>query len=134
VLNHKTFQIFSLLSEAEAFLEKSPEATDAVDVKMSNSKELTPEKADIEQRVNSDSGIMSIMYSAAKKVAVVGIVYFVGYMNWSVAWLICPLLFSVIRDQFRSQHNIRREVAKASALANDKDVILARLNDLPAWV
>lgn len=106
---------------------------DVVDDKMSNSKELTAEKAELEKRCN-DSGIMSIIYSAAKKVAVVGIVYFVGYMNWSVAWLICPLLLSVIRDQFRSQHDIRREVAKASALANDKDVILARLNDLPAWV
>lgn len=100
---------------------------------MSNSKELTSDKAELERRVE-DGGIMSIIYSAAKKVAVVGIVYFVGYMNWSVAWLICPLLLSVIRDQFRSQHNIRREVAKASATANDKDVILARLNDLPAWV
>lgn len=102
---------------------------------MSNSKELSAEKAELEKRVsNGDDGVMSIIYSAAKKVAVVGIVYFVGYMNWSVAWLICPLLLSVMREQFRSQHNIRREVAKASAVANDKDVILARLNDLPAWV
>lgn len=100
---------------------------------MSNSKELTPDKAELEKKA-CDNGVMSIIYSAFKKVAVVGIVYFVGYMNWSVAWLICPLLLSVIRDQFRNQHSIRREVAKASALANDKDVILARLNDLPAWV
>lgn len=113
---------------------KSPPEVDDVDSKMSNSKELSQEKAEIEKRVTEDGGVLSIIYSAAKKVAVVGIVYFVGYMNWSVAWLICPLLFSVLRDQFRSQHNIRREVAKASALANDKDVILARLNDLPAWV
>lgn len=111
-------------------MEKSIDETDS---KMSNSKELTPEKAEAESR-SSDGGILSIMYSAAKKVAVVGVVYFVGYMNWSVAWLICPLLLSVIRDQFRNQHDIRRQVAKASALANDKDVILARLNDLPAWV
>lgn len=55
-------------------------------------------------------------------------------MNWSVAWLLCPLMLSVIRDQYRSQHDIRRAVAKASATASDKDVILARLNDLPAWV
>ncbi|KAG5682384.1 hypothetical protein PVAND_011737 [Polypedilum vanderplanki] len=111
------------MSESDSLLEK----------KMSNSKELTPEKAEIE-KCSEDGSILSILYSAAKKVAVVGIVYFVGYMNWSVAWLICPLLLSVIRDQFRNQHNIRRQVAKASALANDKDVILARLNDLPAWV
>lgn len=39
-----------------------------------------------------------------------------------------------MRDQYRSQHDTRRAVAKASATATDKDVILARLNDLPAWV
>lgn len=50
------------------------------------------------------------------------------------AWLLCPLLLSVVRDQYRSAHDTRRAVAKASALASDKDVILARLNDLPAWV
>ena len=122
----------SLLPKDSPKTEVADKVVDETDSKMSNSKELTPEKADIES--HSDGGIVSIMYSAAKKVAVVGIVYFVGYMNWSVAWLICPLLLSVIRDQFRNQHNIRREVAKASALANDKDVILARLNDLPAWV
>lgn len=108
-------------------------AVDAVK-KMSNSKEMTAEKAEIEERARSESGLMSIVYSAAKKVAVVGIVYFVGYMNWSVAWLLCPLLLSVLREQYRSQHDIRRNVAKASANASDKEVILARLNDLPAWV
>jgi len=36
----------------------------------------------------SDEDIISIVTSAAKKVAVVGVIYFVGYMGWSVAWLI----------------------------------------------
>lgn len=100
---------------------------------MSNSKELSKEKAELDEKV-SEGGIVSIIYSAFKKIAVVGIVYFVGYMNWSVAWLLCPLLLSVIRDQLKSKHDIRRAVAKASATSSDKDVILARLNDLPAWV
>lgn len=99
---------------------------------MSNSKEL--KNLEVEQKVTEGGGIISIIYSAAKKVAVVGIVYFMGYMNISVAWLLCPLLLSVIREQVRSKHDIRRAVAKASATASDKDVILARLNDLPAWV
>lgn len=113
---------------------KNPPQVDVVDTKMANSKELSAEKAELAKRVSSGDDVMSIIYSAAKKVAVVGIVYFIGYMNWSVAWLICPLMFSVIREQLRSQHDIRREVAKASAMASDKEVILARLNDLPAWV
>lgn len=100
---------------------------------MSNSKQEKP-NVELENRVAEGGGIISIIYSAAKKVAVVGIVYFMGYMNISVAWLLCPLLLSVIREQMRSKHDIRRAVAKASATASDKEVILARLNDLPAWV
>lgn len=132
IIRSETDELLSA-KPAEAATEAVEKATDVVAKKMSNSKELNKEKAELDQKV-SDGGIMSIIYSAAKKIAVVGIVYFVGYMNWSVAWLLCPLLLSVVRDQYRSQHDIRRAVAKASATANDKDVILARLNDLPAWV
>lgn len=102
-------------------------------LEMAASKPLTEEKAEIENRMQNE-GIISIILSAAKKVAIVGAVYFMGYMNWSIAWLICPLLMSVIRDQVKSKHDVRREVAKASATASDKEVILARLHDLPAWV
>ncbi|XP_053697530.1 extended synaptotagmin-2 isoform X2 [Sabethes cyaneus] len=100
------------------------------------SKEQTPEKAEIEQAAACASGdsIGSLLYSFAKKVVTVGIIYFVGYMGWSVAWLITPVILSVARDQWRTKTETRRNVAKASALANDKEVILARLGDLPAWV
>ncbi|XP_055547885.1 extended synaptotagmin-2 isoform X2 [Wyeomyia smithii] len=97
------------------------------------SKEQTPEKAEIEKAAASDS-IGSLLYSFAKKVVTVGIIYFVGYMGWSVAWLITPVILSVARDQWRTKTETRRNVAKASALANEKEVILARLGDLPAWV
>lgn len=129
----ETDELLNSKPGAETPAETVEKPVDVTDNKMSNSKELTKEKAELEQKV-SDGGIVSIIYSAFKKIAVVGVVYLVGYMNWSVAWLLCPLLLSVVRDQYRSQHDIRRAVAKASATANDKDVILARLNDLPAWV
>lgn len=76
-------------SETDELLNSKPEespvesvekAVDVVDSKMSNSKELTKEKAELEQQV-SDGGIVSIIYSAFKKVAVVGVVYFIGYMK-----------------------------------------------------
>lgn len=83
---------------------------------------------------SSDDSIFSILYSIAKKVTVVGAIYLVGYMNWSVAWLITPIVFAVTREYWRNTSNLRREIAKASARADEKDVILARINDLPAWV
>lgn len=45
--------------------------------KMSNSKESKP-NVEAENRVIEGGGIVSIIYSAAKKVAIVGVVYFMG--------------------------------------------------------
>lgn len=66
--------------------------------------------------------------------SVVGIVYFAGYMQWSVAWFIGPVILFVLRDQWKKTSDRRRAIAKATALASEEDVVLARLNDLPAWV
>uniref|UniRef100_A0A336N0L5 CSON008990 protein n=1 Tax=Culicoides sonorensis TaxID=179676 RepID=A0A336N0L5_CULSO len=113
--------------------EKSVEMTGA-------SKELSPEKSEPK---NSDTfvdarpideGIIASVYSFAKKAATVGIVYLVGYMGWSVAWLIGPVILSVIRDQWRRQSDQKRNDAKAIATTDERRVILARLNDLPSWV
>lgn len=82
----------------------------------------------------SDDSVFNLMYSIVKKVSVVGAIYLVGYMNWSVAWLITPVILAVTREYWRKNSAIKREVAKASATANEKDVILARISDLPAWV
>ncbi|XP_041766942.1 extended synaptotagmin-2 isoform X2 [Anopheles merus] len=103
------------------------------------SKELSPEKQSAppessEVAKTKDDSITTLLYSFAKKVVTVGIIYFVGYMGWSVAWLITPVILSVARESWRKTNDTRRSVAKASALANDKEVILARLHDLPAWV
>lgn len=63
-----------------------------------------------------------------------GAVYLVGYMQWSVAWLIGPVILSVMRDQWRKESEYRRNLAKTAATSSEKDIILARLDDLPAWV
>lgn len=83
---------------------------------------------------DTDSGMSSIVYSTLKRVVVVGVIYFVGYMDWSVAWLITPLIFSVMRDQWKKKSELSRSIAIASAQANEKDVILAKITDLPSWV
>lgn len=83
---------------------------------------------------SGDDSIFTLLYTVFKKVTVVGAVYLVGYMGWSVAWLITPVVFAVTREYWRKSANLRRSIAKASAVANEKDVILARIDDLPAWV
>ncbi|XP_013167015.1 PREDICTED: extended synaptotagmin-2-B isoform X2 [Papilio xuthus] len=78
--------------------------------------------------------VLGMIYRFFKKVSIVGAVYLVGYMQWSVAWLIGPVVLSVIRDQWRRENEYRRNLAKAAASSSEKDVVLARLDDLPAWV
>ncbi|XP_030571834.1 extended synaptotagmin-2 isoform X3 [Drosophila novamexicana] len=85
-------------------------------------------------RSSDEDGIFSVLYSVGKKVAIVGSIYLVGYMGWSVAWLITPVILSVARDQLAKTSAKKRDIAKASALASEKDVILARIDELPAWV
>ncbi|KAH8311734.1 hypothetical protein KR044_007758, partial [Drosophila immigrans] len=85
-------------------------------------------------RTSDDSSIFTLLYSVSKKVAIVGSIYLVGYMGWSVAWLIAPVILSVARDQLAKTSEKKRDIAKASALASEKDVILARIDELPAWV
>lgn len=55
-------------------------------------------------------------------------------MQWSMGWFMGPIVLLVIRDQFRKANDRRREIAKAAALTNEEDAVLARLDDLPAWV
>lgn len=80
------------------------------------------------------SSIFDILRNVTKQVATVGVIYLIGYYNISPAWLIGPLVLSVMRDQWKKESELKRNVAKASALTNEKDVILARIDELPAWV
>lgn len=86
---------------------------------------------------SNDDTVFSVAYSALKKVAVVGAIYFVGYMGWSMAWLITPIIFSVTRDQWKKAAQLKRDVSILSAISNERDVIFrtfSKISDLPAWV
>ncbi|XP_053600773.1 extended synaptotagmin-2-A isoform X2 [Plodia interpunctella] len=100
----------------------------------SDSKMAAASKAALPPSSDESTTVFSMIYRFFKKVSIVGVVYLVGYMQWSVAWLIGPVVLSVLRDQWRRDSEYRRNLAKAAALSSEKDVVLARLDDLPAWV
>lgn len=77
---------------------------------------------------------MSVLYSCAKKIGTVAVVYLIGYFELSVAWLIGPVILSVIREEWKKDKELRRNIAKAAATRDEKEVILARVDDLPSWV
>ncbi|XP_055708386.1 extended synaptotagmin-2 isoform X2 [Phlebotomus papatasi] len=97
------------------------------------SKEKSPDEPD-SSVAKTEGSLFSVIYTVAKKVAVVGAIYFVGYMGWSVAWLIAPVILSVARTEMRKKTDLRRNIAKASAIATEREMILARIDELPAWV
>ncbi|KAM7361921.1 extended synaptotagmin-like protein 2 isoform 4-T4 [Cochliomyia hominivorax] len=114
--------------------EKAKElATKVSDEKMAAASKELASDASAKPSTAEDS-IFAIIYTVAKKVAIVGSIYAVGYMGWSVAWLIAPVILSVARDRFRKTTEHKRNIAKASAMASEKEVILARIDELPAWV
>jgi len=63
-------------------------------------------------------------------------VYLLGYFDFSVAWMITPLLLSVVRDHWKKEKRNKLAAAREAALSNEQAMIEARMNsdDLPSWV
>lgn len=63
-------------------------------------------------------------------------IYLVGYYNFSVAWLLTPLLLSVLRSQWKADRDRKLAAAREAALTDEKKMIEARIRveDLPSWV
>lgn len=80
------------------------------------------------------TSIIEVLYNASKKIATVAAIYLLGYYNISVAWLFGPVILSVIREEWKKEKQLRRNIAKAAAMSCEKEVILARVDDLPSWV
>lgn len=69
-----------------------------------------------------------------KRAILINVIYFVGYMNWSVTWLITPMILIETRNFWGKSTAIKREITKASIKCKEKDVISTRVKDLPSWV
>jgi len=46
-----------------------------------------------------------------------------------------PIILMVVREQWRRSHDAQREIAKAAARGDEREILLARLGEnLPSWV
>lgn len=63
-------------------------------------------------------------------------IYFLGYYDFSAAWLITPLLLTVLGAQWKKERDFKLSAAREAALANEKTMIESRIRveDLPSWV
>ncbi|XP_057327423.1 extended synaptotagmin-3 isoform X2 [Microplitis mediator] len=78
--------------------------------------------------------IKSFAASLFIKAAAVGAIWGWGYMNWSIGWLLPPVIFSVWKVENSKSSQLKRLTAQAAVMAKEKDVIVSRLDELPSWV
>lgn len=55
-------------------------------------------------------------------------------MNWSITWIIIPIIISIFNDKRRRKRLKRRDLIREAAAGSERDVILENIGDLPAWV
>jgi hypothetical protein len=82
-----------------------------------------------------DTIIKAVQRFAFKSVAWIAI-YSLGYFDFSVAWLLTPLLLTVMRSQWKKERDAKLSAARHAALTNEKSMIESRIRveDLPSWV
>lgn len=78
--------------------------------------------------------IKSFSTSLILKVAAVGAIWGWGYMNWSIGWLLPPVILSVWKVENSRSSELKRLTAQAAVMAKEKDIITSRLDELPSWV
>lgn len=78
--------------------------------------------------------VSSLTVSFLTKLVAAGIIWGWGYFNYSIAWLIAPIAFSVWKAERKKDNKLRTITAQASVLAKEKELIVSRMNELPSWV
>lgn len=86
----------------------------------------------------SDKSIANFVVAIVKKAAIINAIYLMGYLNWSIAWLITPMILLETHNYWRETNGVNRKfvrkIARESAATNEKDVILTNIKELPSWV
>lgn len=96
---------------------------------------FTPQRSKGSVTLTNDKSTASFVSSLLLKLIVVIVIYGAGYMNWSIAWLITPIVLSDTREYLtESKYVFRRKIAKRSARETERQTIQACVQDLPSWV
>lgn len=77
--------------------------------------------------------LKSLAFVFASRSAVVLCVYAAGIWGLSPAWLLAPLLLSLVHEKTRRKRLRRRQLTHTVALAGEQS-LLTQIQDLPSWV
>lgn len=67
------------------------------------------------------------------KIIVFTVVYILGRLKYSCGWLL-PLFFASIQDHFYYKRAIKKAATHSALQLDEKDTLLSRLDEIPAWV
>ena len=86
------------------------------------------------QRRNlDDTLVLSLVQQYFKLAGVVLVIWIVGYLRFSVSWLMLALVIYMWREKYAKIKDAQIEIAQ-HASRDEKSSVLARVEDLPSWV
>jgi len=83
---------------------------------------------------NVQVGVWSLGLRLLKTLCSWSCLYLWGYFQCSPGWLLAPLLFSVLKYEWKKEKKASRLNAQLRATTDEKQFLVSRLQDLPAWV
>jgi len=75
----------------------------------------------------------SILISILGKVAFISFAFIIGHYRYSPAWLI-PIALTAIKQHYDEKRKIQLAVTHSAFLGDEREDIISRLDELPAWV
>ena len=77
--------------------------------------------------------LLPLLKTYFKTAGLLLLVWLVGYFGFSSSWLIIGLFFHVASEEYKKIKHAKRAYAQ-HAMHNEKQAILARVDELPSWV
>lgn len=80
-----------------------------------------------------DTMVLALVQQYFKLAGIVFVIWIVGYLGFSVSWLMLALIIYMWREKYAKIKEAQIEIAQ-HASRNEKSSVLARVEDLPSWV
>jgi Ca2+-dependent lipid-binding protein len=82
---------------------------------------------------SSNDDIISFLTNYFKIITFVYVIWLIGYLNFSISWLLLIVFLYLLREKSKKINELKSNIIK-SLNFNEKETILARLDELPSWV
>ena len=98
---------------------------------MSGSTEIARQKSDRPKKASRTQSVqlLPLMIKSATSAGLLLAVWGVGWMKFSLSWVIGASALYFVGKEFRKSNKVREEEAKAA-----EEPTLARVDELPSWV